>query len=258
MSLSSASLSHLTPEQNRIYFQTSSVQETFQYTPNKEGCILLFWEYLGSSSFITPFTECFISPLCNIFHTLNADLPCKRQHNPKISVLAPTPLPVFLQNNSTLHRDTNSNPRIYSAELTLPGLHHYKHSSSLARLYCPGSMSQKCTEFVLGSLMDPQCCSAVLPPLFQYRSWAEFNLKELNQMKNNPYKTRGLFSQCPWTGLVTADQISASASNKEKPNKWAGLVRWPWGASDWLNPQSPAQEICISPKTTRHLLPLRV
>lgn len=100
--------------------------------------------------------------------------------------------PVFIQNNSTLHRDTNLDPRIDSAEFTLPGLHH---SDSLASLHCSGSMSQKWTQFVLGSIMRPQCCSAVLPPLSQYWSWAEVNFKELNQLKKNPIKQED-FSLC--------------------------------------------------------------
>lgn len=82
------------------------------------------WALLLSKAFNTLIVEYFISPLCNIFHTLGAHLAHERQQSPAVPVLAPAPLPVLLQNNSTLHRDTNLDPRIDSAEFTLPGLHH--------------------------------------------------------------------------------------------------------------------------------------
>lgn len=93
----------------------------------REGVFSFFgntWALSLSKSFNTPIVQCFISPLCNVFHKLSAHLPRERQQSPEIPVLAPAPLPVLLQNNSTLHREANLDPRIDSAEFTLPGLHH--------------------------------------------------------------------------------------------------------------------------------------
>lgn len=115
------------------------------------------WALTLSKAFNTPFMQSFPSPLCNTFHTLSAHLSRERQlRNPCAGT---TPLPVFVQNNSTLHRDVNSDPRIDSAEFTLPGL-HYEHSSSLARLYCSGSMSQNAQSLFWALSWSP---SAVQP-----------------------------------------------------------------------------------------------
>lgn len=75
------------------------------------------WALPLSGAFNIPFNR-------GVLHILSAHLPSETQDGTEITALAPTQTSVFIQHNSTLHRDTNLDPRINVAEFILPGLHH--------------------------------------------------------------------------------------------------------------------------------------
>lgn len=123
---------HLSPPPSHTLHQEQSLQNKVQFTSKPSPFRKRFSIHLTRKG-VSFFGNTWALPLSRAFnipfnrgalHILSAHLPSETQHGMEIAALAQTQTSVFIQHNSTLHRDANLGPRIDTAEFMLPRLHH--------------------------------------------------------------------------------------------------------------------------------------